>query len=145
VSDLGEKLRPVADSVLAPGEELLGSCVATQTSLFKGRMVALVVTRERLVVQGLSRRFEPDGEPLSLTPERIADVKAEGGGGGWMEIGAAIMDGVSVSLKLRTTDGEKLKLLMMKGDGPLGGLGGGETQRQGVQALGEWFARHADA
>jgi len=34
---------------------------------------------------------------------------------------------------------------MMKGDGPLGGLGGGEAQRQGVQALGEWFARHAYA
>ncbi len=52
------------------------------------------------------------------------------------------MDGASVALKLRTVKGEKLKLLMMRGDGPLGGLGGGETQRQGVQALGEWFARH---
>ena len=145
MSDLEEKLRPVADSVLEPGEELVGCCVATQSSLFKGRMVALVVTPERLVIQGLSRRFEPDGEPLSLTPERIVEAKTEGGGGGWMEISAAIMDGVSVSLKLRTTDGEKLKLLMMKGDGPLGGLGGGEAQRQGVQALGEWFARHAEA
>jgi hypothetical protein len=145
VTDLGEKLRPVAGSLLAPGEELLGCCVATQSSLFKGRMVALVVTRERLVVQGLNRRFEPEGEPLSLTPERIAEAKADGGGGGWPQIGAEIMDGVSVALKLRTTDGEKLKLLMMKGDGLLGGAGGGETQRQGVQALGEWFARHADA
>jgi hypothetical protein len=50
------------------------------------------------------------------------------------------MDKASVALKLRTTDGQKLKLMMMRGDGPLGGLGGGETQRQGVQALGEWFA-----
>jgi hypothetical protein len=145
VTDLEEKLRPVADSVLAPGEELLGCCVATQSSLFKGRMVALVVTRERLVVQGMGRRFEPKGEPLFLTPERIAEAKVEGGGGGWLEVGAAILDSVSVALKLRTTDGEKLKLLMMKGDGLLGGAGGGETQRQGVQALGEWFARHADA
>ena len=144
MADLGEKLRPVADSLLAPGEELLGCCVATQSSLFKGRMVALVVTSERLVVQGLNRRFEPDGEPLSLMPEQIAEAKVGGGGGGWPEVGAAIMDGVSVALKLRTADGEKLKLLMMKGEGPLGGLGGGEAQRQGVQALGEWFARHAD-
>ncbi len=106
-------------------------------------MVALIVAPERLVVQGMNRRFEPDGGPLSLTPEQIAEAKAEGGGGGWPEIGTAVMDGVSVALKLRTTDGAKLKLLMMKGEGPLGGLGGGEAQRQGVQALGEWFARHA--
>ena len=57
-----------------------------------------------------------------------------------MEVGAAIMDGVAVTLKLRTTDGEKLKLMLMRGSGPLGGLGGGETQRQGVEALGTWFA-----
>ena len=50
------------------------------------------------------------------------------------------MDGVAVTLKLRTTDGEKLKLMLMRGTGPLGGLGGGETQRQGVEALGTWFA-----
>ncbi len=142
MADLGEKLRPVAQSLLDPGEELLACCVATQSGLFKGRMVAIVVADGRLVVQGMSRRFEPDGEPLSLPPERIAAASAEGGGGGWPEIGAAIMDGASVALKLRTVEGEKLKLLMMRGDGPLGGLGGGETQRQGVQALGEWFARH---
>jgi hypothetical protein len=29
---------------------------------------------------------------------------------------------------------------MMHGGGPLGGLGGGETQRQGVEALGAWFS-----
>jgi hypothetical protein len=145
MADLGEKLRPVVESVLAPDERSLGCCVATQQSLFKGRMVAIVVAENRLVLQGLTRRFEPDGEPLSLPPERIAEAQAEGGGGGWPEVGAAIMDGVSVALKLRTTDGEKLKLTMMRGDGPLGGLGGGETQREGVRALGEWFADHAAA
>lgn len=146
MADLGEKLRPVAESLLADGEELRGCCVATQSSLFKGRMVAIAVTDGRLIVQGLTRRFEPDGEPISLPPERIAEAKAEGGGGGWPEVGAAIMDRASVALKLRTNDGEKLKLLMMRGEGSvLGPLGGGETQRQGVQALGEWFARHAES
>jgi hypothetical protein len=143
MADLGDKLRPVAAGLLQPGEELLGCCVATQPSLFKGRMVAIVVSPGRLIVQGLSRKFEPDGETLSLPPERIADASAEGGGGGWPEVGAAIMDHASVALKLRTTEGEKLKLLMMRGEGMLGGLGGGETQRQGVQAIGEWFARQA--
>ena len=143
MADLGPKLRPVAESLLGPGEELRGCCVATQSSLFKGRMVAIVVTDSRLIVQRMNRKFEPDGEPLSLPPQRIADAEAEGGGGGWPSIGAAIMDKASVALKLRTEDGQKLKLLMMRGEGPLGGLGGGEIQRQGIEALGEWFARHA--
>ena len=143
MADLGDKLDPVARGLLEPGEELRGACVATQQSMFKGRMVALVVTDRRLVVQGMNRRFEPDGEPLSLPPERIADAKAEGGGGGWMDLEAAVMDAASVALKIRTTDGEKLKLMMMRAEGPLGGLGGGETQRRGIQALGTWFAENA--
>ena len=47
-----------------------------------------------------------------------------------------------MTLKPKTTDGEKLKLMMIRGgEGLLGGLGGGETQRQGVEALADWFAR----
>ena len=118
-------------------------CVASQVGLFKGRQVAIVVTPERLVVQGMTRRFEPDGEPIALTPGTIADAKAEGAGGGWADLGAAIMDKAAVTLKLKTTDGQKLKLMMMRGTGPLGGLGGGEVQRQGVEALGHWFERAA--
>ena len=55
-----------------------------------------------------------------------------------------IMDAASVQLKLKTSSGEKLKLMMMRGEGPLfGNLGGGEIQRTGVQAIGAWFERHA--
>jgi hypothetical protein len=132
---LEAKLQPVAESLLAPDETLAGCCVATQTSLFKGRMVALAVTADRIVVQGLTRRFEPDGEPLSLTPDRIAEAGVDGAGGGWITLNAAIMDRAAVTLKLRTTDGEKLKLMMMRS--------GDEVQRTGVAALGEWFARNA--
>ena len=91
----------------------------------------------------MNRKFGSDGPPLSLPPEGLAAAKAEGAGGGWPEIGAAIMDGVAVTLKLHTTDGEKLKLTMMRGSGPLAGLGGGEDQRQGVEALAGWFAARA--
>jgi hypothetical protein len=140
MADLDSKLRPVVEALLEPGEELRGVCVATQASLFKGRQVALGVTDRRLLVQGMTRKFEPDGEPISLPPERIAKADAEGAGGGWMQVGAAIMDGAAVTLKLRTTDGEKLKLMLMRGTGALGSLGGGETQRQGVEALSTWFA-----
>ena len=141
MADLESRLRPVAAALLAPGESLEGCCVATQTSMFRGRMVALVVTPERLVVQGLTRKFEPDGEPLSQMPERLADASIEGAGGGWVNLESAVMSRAAVTLKLRTAEGEKLKLMMMRGDGPLGGLGGGEVQRQGVAALGAWFAR----
>ena len=143
MSRLGEKLDPVAASLVEPGEELRGACVATESSLFKGRMVAIVVTDRRLVVQALTRRFEANGPPLSLPPERIAEAQAEGGGGGWAEVGSALMDELAVTLKIRTAGGEKLKLQVMRAEGPLSGLGGGEAQRQGVEALGRWFEERA--
>jgi hypothetical protein len=111
--------------------------------MFKGRQVGIGVTDRRLIVQGANRKFEPDGEPISLPPDRVASAEAEGAGGGWLNVGAAIMDGAAVTLKLKTTDGEKLKLMLMRGSGPLGGLGGGEDQRSGVEAIGEWFAANA--
>jgi hypothetical protein len=143
MADLGDKLEPVARGLLDSGEQLRGCCVATQQSTFKGRMVAIAITDDRLVIQGLNRKFEPSGDPISLPPERIAKAKIEGGGGEWIELEAIVMDQLSVALRIRTTEGEKLKLMMMRAEGPLGGLGGGETQRQGLKALGHWFAGHA--
>lgn len=141
-SDLDAKLHAALAPALEPGEELRGACLATQQSTFKGRMVAIGVAPGRILVQGLTRKFEPDGEPLSLPPERIAEAKAEGAGGGWPEISAAIMDSAAVTLRIKTDDGEKLKLTLMRGTGPLGGLGGGESQLEGVEALGAWFGEH---
>ena len=129
MGELGDKLRAALEPALGSGETLRGACVATQQGLFKGRMVAIGVTESRLIIQGVNRKWATDGEPMSLPPERIADVDAEGAGGGWAELGSAIMDRAAVTLKLRTIEGEKLKLTMMRGTGPLGGLGGGEDQR----------------
>jgi hypothetical protein len=143
VVDFDAKLRPVAKALLTQGEELRGVCVATQVGMFKGRQVLLGVTDRRLLVQGMNRKFEPVGEAISLPPERIADASAEGAGGGWISVGLAIMDGAAVTLKVRTTDGDKLKLTMMRGTGLFGNLGGGETQRQGVEAVAAWFAEHS--
>jgi hypothetical protein len=140
LTDLGTKLSSVLEPLLEPGEELRGACVASQVGIFRGRQVAIGVTDRRLIVQGMNRKFEPDGEPVSLPPERLASAKADGAGGGWPTISAAIMDGVAVTLKLRTSDGEKLKLMLMRATGPFESLGGGEAQRQGFEALGEWFA-----
>lgn len=88
----------------------------------------------------MNRKFEAAGEAISLRPERLSRVSADGAGGGWMTVSAAVMDGMAVTLKVRTTDGEKLKLMLMRGTGPLGGLGGGEAQREGVEALAAWLA-----
>jgi hypothetical protein len=143
VVDLDSKLRPVAETLLTPGEELRGVCVATQVGVFKGRQVLLGVTDARLLVQGMNRKFEPVGDAISLPPERIADASAEGAGGGWINIGLAIMHAAAVTLKVRTTDGEKLKLTMMRGSGMFGKLGGGDTQRHGVEAVAAWFTEHA--
>lgn len=146
MADLEEKLRPVAESLLEPGEELLGMCIGTQTGAFSGKQVVIAVTPERLIVQGATRKFEPKGDAVSMTPETIAKVSADGGGGGWLSVNAAIMDHASVSLKLKTTDGQKLNLMMMRGgDSLLGRMGGGDIQEQGVLAIGEWFQRHAEA
>jgi hypothetical protein len=143
MGELGDKLRGAIEPSLDSGEELQGVCVSTQVGLFKGRMVGIGVTAGRLILQGMTRKLEPDGPPILLTPERIAEANAEGAGGGWADIGSAIMDKAAVTLKLKTTNGDKLKLSMMRGTGPLGGLGGGEDQQQGVQALGAWFASAA--
>jgi hypothetical protein len=50
-----------------------------------------------------------------------------------------VLDLSAIALTLRTADGEKVKLMMMNGAGVLGGLGGGQAQRDGVLALADWL------
>lgn len=107
--------------------------------------MALAVTDRRLIVQPLDRRGEVDGEALSLPEEKIASAEAGGAGGGWATPTAGIADHAAVQLKLRTSDGQKLKLMMMRGEGALlGGLGGGEPQRRGIEELGRWFSSRGE-
>jgi hypothetical protein len=103
--------------------------------------VALGVTDRRLLVQSLGRRGDADGPAKSILPEQITSAKAGPAGGGWINVDSAILDHAAVRLEIRTSDGNKLKLMLMRGEGKvLGGLGGGEPQRQGLEALAEWFA-----
>jgi hypothetical protein len=141
--DLDSKYRSPLDSRLDLGEELRGICVASQRKgLFKGGAVALGVTDRRLLVQPLDRHGDPDGDPGSIAPAEVASAKAGGAGGGWWSVPTGILDHAAVRLEIKKTDGEKLKLMMMRGEGKLfGGLGGGEAQRQGLEALAEWFGR----
>ncbi|MGH2961844.1 MAG: hypothetical protein ACRDL3_06590 [Solirubrobacterales bacterium] len=143
MGDFAAKYRPHLEALLEDGEQLRGVCAANhQQSAFKGRLVALATTDRRLVLLPLDRRGDPSGAGESILPDQVASAKAGGAGGGWPSLEAAIADRVAVTLKLRTTDGRKLKLMMMRpGDGVLGKLGGGESQREGVAALAEWFGR----
>ena len=135
--------------MLEPGETLEGICAASQQKgLFSGGIGG--DRRDRGPPPDSAAqppRFEPDGDVIALRPADIADAKAEGAGGGWAEIGAALMDKHAVKLELKTAAGEKLKFMFMRaeGGGLMAKLGGGESQRQGVEALAAWFSRAENA
>jgi hypothetical protein len=141
--DFDAKHQSHLQELLEPGEELRGICAASrQQGPFKGGAVALGVTDRRLLIQPLDRRGEVSGDVISIAPEQIASAKAGGAGGGWATPEAAIADHVAVRLRLKTTDGEKVNLMLMRGEGRvLGKLGGGEGQQKGMAALAEWFGR----
>jgi hypothetical protein len=147
VSEFQDRVRPQVEALLEPGEQLQGICAANQSSAFKGKLIGLAVTDRRLILMPLNRKIEADGEAASILPKEIASSEAEGVSGGWWTPTSGIMDKAAVTLKLRTTDGTKRKLMMMRGEGPgfLGKLAGGEGQREGMQALAAWFAAGAES
>ena len=140
MADIKEKIGPVVDALLEPGETLEGMCVGSRSGLMSSKFVVLAVTDRRLIVQETDRKQNPKGEPVSVTAEEVAGSST----GRFMGEGTAgIMNATSQKLTVKTASGEKLKLMMAKGGGPLGGLMGGETQEQGVQALNAWLARNS--
>jgi hypothetical protein len=141
VADLDTKYRPILEEELESGEGLRGLCVASQQkSMFKGGAVAIGVTDRRLLVQPLNRRGDPDGPAESIAPEQVASAKAGGAGGGWWSVTTGILDHAAIRLEIKKADGVKLKVMLMRGEGKLlGGLGGGDAQRQGLEALAGWF------
>ncbi len=140
MADIREKLGPVVEGLLEPGEALEGICVGSQSGFMSSKFVVIAVTDRRLIVQETDRKQRPKGEPVSVKPEELAGAS----GGRFSGDGTAgIMNATSQKLTVKTTDGQKLKLMMAKGGGPLGGLMGGETQQQGVQALNAWLERNS--
>ncbi len=129
-------------ALLEAGERLEGVCAASeQQGMFRGRGVLLATTDRRLLIVGLDRRGRPSGDLVSAAPADVAEASSDGAGGGWPQLTAAVMDGVAVRLKLRLRDAGKHRFMLMHGSGPLGGLGGGESQRQGVEALARFLGR----
>jgi hypothetical protein len=144
VAGYEETIRPFAESVLEPGEELRGACVASQQTTFRGWMVLIAVTEDRLVVQRLkkAKQLEAEGPPLRLGPTDIVAAKTGSSGDEFANPTIAVVEALAITLQIKTTAGEKLKLMISRGGaGNLGRMGGGETQAAGVAALGHWFQR----
>jgi hypothetical protein len=140
--DFATQTMPHFTACLVAGEQLCGVIAANRAKTFSGALFAIGVTDRRLLLQQLDRRIQPKGEPHSVPPDNVASARVSGAGDDWLNATTAILDQSALTLRLETTDGEKYKLMFMKGgDGMLGQLGGGESQRQGVAALGDWMRR----
>lgn len=129
----GDRLR----ASLGPGESLLGvAAVNWQRSMFKQTVSALGVTGDRLIIQPLDRKGKFDGQPpVFIRRDEIAKGSYGGGGGMGNTPSSLIMDAHSIEVKLKTTGGEKYKLLLMTGEGMLGAMAGGPAQRNGAESL----------
>lgn len=135
--DFATRARPHLAGRLDADEELKGVVAATFRKTFSGALYAVGVTDRRLLLQPLDRHVEPGGPLVSVFPGTLESFALDGAGGGWPTAPMAVLDAASPTLKLRTTDGERFKLTMMRGGGfPFGG----EGQQQGVVALAEWLS-----
>jgi hypothetical protein len=142
--DFGELASATLAPLLAPGEMLRGVSAATHQKTFSGQLYAVGVTDQRLILQPVGRHIEAKGDPLIVTAGTIDQFKLDGAGDGWWTAPMAVLDASALTLDLRIRDGQKLKLMMMRGgSGMMGSLGGGESQQQGVLALAQWLAANA--
>jgi hypothetical protein len=141
--DFHTQVRPRVEQLLAPGESLEGVCAATQQSAFHGGMVALAVTDRRLLVQPLDRRAWPKGDAVSIPPDELATFDAVGLGGEWYNAEPSMLENTALTVRVKTTRGQTLKLqMMLGGDGLLVRLGGGNAQQAGIASLATWVRQH---
>jgi len=138
-SEYHDRVRASVEGLLDDGEELTGVVAATQRKTFSARSVAIAVTNRRLVVQPLTRKLEADGAPTVITPDQLDRASTVVAGDEWWNTEIPMTD-AALTVRLRTADGTKLTLDLMRGGGGLlGRLGGGEDQEAGVAALAEWM------
>jgi hypothetical protein len=118
-------------------------CVGSQSGFMSSKFVVIGVTPNRLIVQETDRKQQPKGEPTIVGAGDLAGSRTGGFGAG--DLQSSIMNKTSIKLTVKTASGQKLKLMMAKGGGMLGGLMGGPTQEEGVKALQAWLERNAPA
>ena len=96
--------------LLAPNEQLLGVCQATQSSAFSNKIFVIGVMPDRFVLVQVDRRFQVKGEPISVRREDITKSSVDGFGGGLAqfltaELGDVRFDTASGSYKLMIIGG----------------------------------------
>ena len=142
MADIAERIAPLVERLVGDDEQLQGYCVGSRQGFMSGKFVTVVVTDRRVLVQETDRKLQtPKGEALALTPDRIEKAKVGGAGGWGGDIQSSIMNKTSLAITIKTTDDEKVKLMVGRATGPLRGLMGGETQEAGVDALVDWLQR----
>lgn len=138
---LAEMLEPLGQSLLPPGEELLGAIAATEVKTFGGGVRAVFVTQLRVIIQPVDRKWNAKGDALSIRPEDVEDFRVSGLGDDWITA-ITVVASEGFELRLKLVSGQKIKLMAMSGDGRLlGGLGGGQTQQTGSEALLDWLSK----
>lgn len=137
---LAEMLEPLGQSLLPPGEDLLGALAASEVKMFGGGVRAVFVTPLRILVQPVDRKWNAKGETLSIGPENIEDFRVSGLGHDW-STAISVVANSGFELRMKLVNGQKLKLMAMSGEGRLlGGFGGGQAQQTGVEALLGWLS-----
>jgi hypothetical protein len=140
--DFANAVRPLLEARIEQGESLRGIVAATYQKTFSGSLYAIGVTERRLLLQPLDRKLQPKGALVPVTREAAADAELDGAGGGWWTAPSSVLDATALTLKVKGTDGERYKLMMMRGGSS---LFGGEGQAQGLVALAEWLAASRQA
>jgi hypothetical protein len=136
---LAEMLEPLGQSLLPPGEELLGAIAATEVKTFGGGVRAVFVTHLRVIIQPVDRRWNAKGDALSIRPEDVEDFRVSGLGDDWITA-ITVVASEGFELRLKLVSGQKIKLMALSGEGRLlGALGGGQAQQTGSEALLNWL------
>jgi hypothetical protein len=61
----------------------------------------------------------------------------------WYDAEPSMLESSALTIRLKTANGQKLTLHMMRGgDALLGRLGGGDAQQAGIAALATWVRQH---
>lgn len=138
---LAAVLQPLGEDVLRPGEELRGVCAASEVKVLSGHVRAVIVTDQRIAIQPVDRRWFAKGDARSFAPGDIASARVTGLGDDWYNTAISLLNDQGVTIRLRTSGGEKIRLNAMAASGKLlGPLSGGDYQREGVEALLVWLS-----
>ncbi len=120
---------------IPPGESLRGIVAASQSKTFSATLYGVGITESRLILQPFDRKVQPKGAATIVSNRaELATADLDGAGNGWLTAPMIVMSAAALTLRIRAENGEKFKLMLMKGGGA---MTGGESQRTGVLALAE--------